>query len=153
MTNSIQLFEQHGLVNANLSYSEISNAFLSTGYTSGAGNTYFNSVRIAEGILIKEDVGIAHWGMSFLNGIQIYAIKDKTLIADEAYHSLRYSKYTVQFHAKILLLNTLREAAQSKGEQLNEIEANRVLDKVLNQAMNEDQRQLLIKQSQKYLGA
>ena len=89
--NAIQLFERHGLVNANLNYSEISNAFLTTGYTSMAGNTYFNSIRVAEGILIKEDVGEG-WCKTFLNGIKIYSIKDKTLLADRSFHNLGYHK-------------------------------------------------------------
>ena len=82
MTNSIAIFQKHGLVNSNLSYSEVANAFLSTGYTSSAGNTYFNSIRVAEGILIKEDIGNGY-KYAFLNGIKIYSIKDKTLIVDK----------------------------------------------------------------------
>ncbi len=151
MSNSIQLFQQFGLVNANISYSEIANAFVTSGFTSRAGNTYFNCIRVAEGIMIKEDVGQASWGMTFLNHIQIYSIKNKTLIADGHYHSLQYSRNTVRAYSKNLLLGMLREASEAKGEKLDESEASRVIDRVLNQAMNEDQRQILIKQTQKYL--
>ncbi len=152
MTNSVQLFEQCGLINAKVNYSQVANAFLTTGYTSMAGNTYFNSIRVAEGIIIKEDVGEGWW-KTFLNGIKIYSIKDKTLLADRSFHNLGYSKTTVRNHVKEMLINVLRDAAQSKGSYLDEREANRVIDRVLNQAMNEDQRELILQQSQKYLGA
>jgi len=151
MTNSIQLFEKHGLMNTNISYSEVANAFISTGYTSIAGNTYFNSIRVAEGIIIKEDVGQG-WYKTFLNGLKIYSIKDKTLLADRSFYNLGYSKDTVRNNAKEMLISVLRESAESRGSSLDEMEAYRVIDRVLNQAMNEDQRQLLFRQSQKYLG-
>lgn len=150
MTNSIQLFEKYGLTNSKLSYSEVANAFLTTGYTSIAGNTYFNSIRIAEGILIKEDVGEG-WYKTFLNGIKIYSLKDKILLADRSFHNVGYSKNTVQSFANEMLLDVLRDASISNGDVLDEHEANRVIARVLNQAMNEDQKQLLLQQSKKYL--
>ena len=51
-----------------------------------------------------------------------------------------------------MLLEVLRDAATANNQNLDEYEAGRVIDRVLNQAMNEDQRQLMIRQSQKYLG-
>lgn len=151
MSNSIQLFQKFGLVNSNVSYSEIANAFLTNGYTSGIGHTYFSTIRVAEGILIKDDIGDAHWGTTYLNNIRIYSIKDKVLIAEGHFHALVYSKEKVREIAKKLLMDTLKNAAGNRNERLNEFEAERVVNKVLDQAMNEDQRQLLIKQTQKYL--
>jgi hypothetical protein len=151
MSNSIQLFQKFGLVNSQVSYSEIANAFLTSGYVSGLGHTYFSSVRVAEGLLIKDNIGEAHWGTTYLNHVSIYSVKDKVLIAEGNFHALPYSKERVKDIAKRLLLQTLKEAAADSNESLDENEANRIIDKVLNQAMNEDQRQLLIKQTQKYL--
>ena len=68
MNNTLTLLKKNGLINSNISYSSVANAFLSKGYTSTAGNTYFNSIRVAEGILIKEDVGQGY-AHTFLNGI------------------------------------------------------------------------------------
>ena len=67
-------------------------------------------------------------------------------MADEAYHALQYSKDTVKQRAKNLLLN-------ASNESLDHYEASRVIDRVLNQAMNEDQRQIYLEQSKKYLEA
>ena len=150
MKNSLTLFKKFGLVNANISYSEVANAFLSTGYTSSAGNTYLNSFRFAEGILIKEDIGIGY-ARTFLNGIKIYSIKDKTLIADKNFHCVFYSKHTVKYQSKKMLLATLEDASQKEGYPFYKEKATQIIDKVLTQAMNEDQRRLMLKQTQKYL--
>jgi hypothetical protein len=74
-------------------------------------------------------------------------------LADEAYHALQYSKDTVKQRAKNLLLNVLKESAQASNESLELYEASKVIDRVLNQAMNEDQRQIYLEQSKKYLEA
>jgi len=74
-------------------------------------------------------------------------------LADEAYHALQYNKDTVKQRAKNLLLNVLKESAEASNESLDHYEASRVIDRVLNQAMNEDQRQIYLEQSKKYLEA
>ena len=150
MTNSITIFEKHGLINSNVSYSEVANAFLSTGYTSQAGNTYFNSIRVAEGILIKEDVGVGY-ARTFLNGIKIYSIKDKTLLADKSFNSLFYSKQSVKGQAKRMLIEVLKEASLSQGLYFDENKASSIIDRVLDQAINEDQREMLLSQTKKLL--
>jgi len=152
MTNSLSLFEKHGLINSNISYSEIANAFLTVGYTSNAGNTYFNSIRVAEGILIKESVGHG-WYHNFLNGIEIYSIKDKVLLADKNFHKVHHSKSTVKNQAKLMLLKVLKKAAKKEGYYFNKKKAKKIIRKVLDQAMQEDQRELLRIQTQKYLSA
>jgi len=152
MSNTLTIFEKHGLVNSNISYSEIANAFLTAGYTSNAGNTYFNSFRFAEGILIKEDVGHGY-ARSFLNGIKIYSIKDKTLLAEKHFHCAFYSKSLVKHVAKNMLLSVLEDAAANEGYYFDKNKSNQIIDKVLTQAMNEDQRKIMVQQTQKYLSA
>jgi len=152
MSNSLTLFKKFGLVNSGINYSEVANAFLSTGYTSAAGNTYFNSFRFAEGILIKEDAA-QEYARSFLNGIKIYSVKDKILLAEKHFHCVFYSKGTVKHHAKKMLLSVLKDAAANDGYHFDQKKANQIIDKVLTQAMNEDQRKIMVQQTQKYLSA
>jgi len=150
MTNSITIFEKHGLINSNVSYSEVANAFLSTGYTSQEGNTYFNSIRVAEGILIKEDVGVGY-ARTFLNGLQIYSIKDKTLLVDRTFNCLFYSKQTVKSKAKKMIIDVLREASISQGLYFDENNASSIIDRVLDKAIKEDQREMLLSQTKRLL--
>ena len=74
---NIVLFKDLGVsVSSNVTYSTSLNVFSSNGYTSAAGNTYFNSFRFADGILIKEDVGEGY-AHTFLNGIRIFDLSTK----------------------------------------------------------------------------
>ena len=150
MTNSIAIFEKYGLINSNISYSEVANAFVSTGYTSHAGNTYFNTIRVAEGILIKEDVGQGHTH-PFLNGIKIYSIKDRTLLADKSFHTVFYSSRKVKDEAKKMLLIVLEEAAKNEGYYFDLVKAEKIIDNLLENAINNDQREILLNQTKKYL--
>lgn len=150
MKNETVIFEKYGLMNSTVSYSEVANAFLTSGYTSAAGNTYFNSIRVAEGILIKEDIGegFAH---TFLNGIKIYSIKDKTLIADKTFHTAFYSKLKVKSEAKKMLMELLEDAALQRNIFFDRFSAEKTVEKVLSQAIDFDQRKMVINQAKKHL--
>ncbi len=150
MKNSIQLFQKYGVSGRNLNYSEASNAFLSDGYTSSAGNTYFNSVRLAEGVLIKEDVGQGYCH-TFLNGLRIYSLRDKTLIAEKNFHCTYYSKYIVREEAKSMLFKTLKEAAKLKNVIFNENEVEAQIMLLLDKAFSQDQRDVFQCQVKHYL--
>jgi hypothetical protein len=146
MNNSMTLFEKHGLINANISYSEVANAFLTSGYTSSAGNTYFNSVRVAEGILIKEDVGVGY-AHAFLNGLKIYSIKDKTLIADKSFNTVYYSASRVKMESKKMLLNVLEIASKNEGYIFDYKSAEVLIEKILTNAINSNQMEVLKQQT------
>ena len=149
MTKALVL-KQFGLTSAGINYSEKANAFLSSGYTSAAGNTYFNALRFAEGIVIKEDVGIGY-AYKFLNGLRIYSLKDKAMLADRTYHNRIYSKHTLKQQAVNMLLEVLHDAAKKEKMNLNESQATKEIEKIIDSALNGNQLDILNKQSQKYL--
>ena len=150
MNNSIAIFQKHGLINSNYAYSEVANAFLSTGYTSAAGNTYFNTIRVAEGIIIKENVGEGY-AHTFLNGIKIYSIKDKTLLANKSFNNVKYNKTRIKIEAKKLLLKMLIDSSSFEGYTLDYNQAEKIIDNLLNQALNENQNDIILRQAKKYL--
>ncbi len=133
-----------------LNFSESANAFITNGHTSFAGNTYIGVLRFAEGIIIKEDVGEGY-AHTFLNGLRIYSIKDKTLLADRSYHCYFYSKEKVQSEAKKILLELLEEAAEANGFEMNRYEAGNAIEKILDNAFNSDQRLIAQNQMRKQL--
>ena len=149
MTKSLVL-KQFGLTKSNINYSESANAFLSSGYTSSAGNTYFNAVRFAEGIVLKEDVGIGY-ARRFLNGLKIYSLKDRTLLADRSYNCFFYNKLTIKQEAISMLMEVLQNAAKRDGLHLDKKQARAEIEKIIDAAMNENQVEILKRQSQKYL--
>ncbi len=150
MSGTTVIFEKYGLVNTPASYSKVANAFLTNGYTSEAGNTYFNAIRMAEGILIKEDIGQGY-ARTFLNGIKIYSIKNKVLIADKTFHTVFYSPLKVKIEAKKMLIDLLEDAANQEGLYFDKQLADTAIEKVLNMAMINDQRSMAHNHFKKYI--
>ena len=150
MTNTLVLLKQFGLSKGSINYSEKANAFLSSGYTSSAGNTYLNAVRFAEGIVIKEDIGIGHTYV-FLNGLRIYSLKNNEMLADRNYHNFCHSKFNVKSESVKMLMEVLQNAAKKEGYKIDEKQAKSEIGKIIDMAMNENQVELMQRQSQKYL--
>ena len=150
MTTEIIIKNLGSLLPGKLNYSELANAFLTNGYVSTAQNVYFNTIRFAEGIIIKEDIGQGY-AHTFLNGIRIYSLKDKVLLADRAYHCNFYSKEVVKNEAKNMLCELVIEAANNAGHRVSRYEAEKVIEKVLDKSYKENQRTLAQKQLRLYL--
>lgn len=123
-------------------YSEQSNSFLTNGYVSRAQNVYFNSIRFAEGIVIKEDVGQGY-KYTFLNGLRIYSLKDKTLLADRSYRCNIYKKDNIRFEIKEMLLDLIKDACEKNGQEINYYDLKRSINELINRAFNENQQDVL----------
>ena len=127
------------------------NAFVGNVFTSSAGNHYFNLLRFAKGILIKEDVGQGY-KYTFLNGLKIYSVKEKTLIADASFHNVVYNTNSVKNVARQMLLEKLSEAAEQQGFGYNRIEAESLVKQIVEEAFVIDQR-TVAEQQLKRLGS
>src|SRR5690606_24188636 len=96
MTTNNEMISLSNIVSSTgVTYSAQANAFLTQAYVSAANNAYFNAIRFAEGIIIKEDVGQGHTH-TFLNGLRIYHAASRTLLADRTYHCCFYSEHIVK---------------------------------------------------------
>ena len=136
MANEIALFRNFGLATpANITYSSPMNAFVGQGYTSMAGNTYFNAVRFAEGILIKEDVANGY-ARTFLNGLKIYDLHTKKLLCEESFHCHYYSKDAVKSDVKRMLTNLILKAARQENRYLCEGEVRGRICQIIDRAFS-----------------
>ncbi len=133
-----------------ISYSENANAFLSMGYTSFAGNTYYNEIRIANGIAIVGSLGDGYW-YKFLNGIKIFSLKDKELVAEKHFHNHIYSKESVKNYAKSMLLEALLEASKEEGWSIDEKQASKEIDRIVDESFSTNQIEMLKKEARKLL--
>jgi hypothetical protein len=138
MTKELVLSAITGIQAGNVNFSTAINAFVGNGYTSAAGNHYYNALRFADGIIIKEDIGQGYLHQ-FLNGLKIYSLKDKTLLAEETFYCLKYSRECVQSHAKRMLLNQLNESARYNNFSFNNHEAEQIIARLINDAFSGDQ--------------
>lgn len=141
MTTEMIVSNLGNLLPEALKYSQNANAFLTNGYVSAASNVYFNAFRFAEGILIKEDIGQGY-AYSFLNGLRIYSLKDKTLLVDKSYHCCYYSKEKVFEEAKRLLLNLISDAAAQANYYVDPREAEKIVNRILTEAFQKSQLEI-----------
>jgi len=124
--------------NAQLTFDAGKNIFLTEGYTSQAGNTYFQGIRFSDRIVITQQVGIGYC-YTFLNGIRIFGFNGKfytkaraagasheeaTLIAEKSYHCCIYRESYVQTESE----NLIREFLQSQSVLSGSMVENNVLD-------------------------
>lgn len=143
MANEIALFSKFGLATpSNIRYSSPMNAFVGSGYTSAAGNTYFNAVRFAEGILIKEDVGEGY-AYTFLNGLKIYDLKTKKLLCEDSFHCNYYSKQTVKDEVKRMLKELIMDAARSEGYYISSSEVNKRINSMIDRCFAQNQIEMM----------
>lgn len=143
MTNEIALFQNFGLATpSNITYSAPMNAFVGLGYTSIAGNTYFNAARFGEGILIKEDVGEG-WLHTFLNGIHIYDLKTKKLLCERSFNCHYYSKETVKSDVKSMLEDLILSAARTTGRILNYTDVHARINAIVNRSFETNQVKMM----------
>lgn len=139
MPQEIALFRNFGLsTRQTVSYCQSLNAFTNTGYTSLAGNHYFVSLRLSNGIIIKEDVGIGY-AHTFLNGLKIYDLNSRTLLCDETYNCVFYSRQTAKNYAVDMLTRLVMKTAQREGAFLNQDTVKRRASEIVNDAYYNNQ--------------
>jgi hypothetical protein len=127
----------------------VSNAFLTQGYTSMAGNSYFNSLRLMEGILIKEDVGQGY-SRTFINGIMLYDTS-KTLLCEKSYHCVFYNKYFIKSEVKVMLKNLLIESCRKDNISIDGFDIEKHINELVDKAFNTDQREVVREYGQRQL--
>jgi len=141
METSVILKNLSNFITPAVSYSPEVNAFLTNGYVSAANNVYFNAVRFAEGIIIKEDIGQGY-ARTFLNGIKIYSLKDRVLLADRRFDCYFYSKDAVMLQSKNMLLDLIERAADNQGLTIDCEQAELVITNMLRDCFERNQLEM-----------
>lgn len=90
-----------------LTYNAAKNVFLTTGYTSAAGNMYYRAIRISDRLAVYYDLGQGY-AYTFLNGIKLFCWdgNQAKLIAQKYWGGCDYRVFNEQFakEQSILLL-------------------------------------------------
>lgn len=130
--------------NSGVTYNADRNMFLTTGYTSAAGNTYFQGIHLSNRLAIVMDIGIGYL-YTFLNGLKVYCFdgKEKKLIGTRFYNCCFYNDSSARREAAEILLDYLQTQAKMLGAsipqaQLEEYATQQVLAAATNRpALNE----------------
>ena len=87
MSNSLSNLVNRALPavsNSSVTYNASKNMFLTSGYTSGIGHTYFQGIQLSDRVAVVYSIGQGGWGSNplFLNEVTVYCFdgRDKKII-------------------------------------------------------------------------
>ncbi len=107
-------------------YSEIQNMLVNIGYTSAAGNSYFNGIRLSERIFIEFYIGIGVYH-KFINGFSIYShyqSEQRKSLGSKYYYAQVYNENKIKKDATEIVFECLKKEAQKENSKidLNDLE-------------------------------
>lgn len=120
MDNDVfQLVVNHALPalsGASVTYNAEKNVYLTTGYTSSAGNTYFKAIRLSGRLAVFYNVGIGYC-RTFLNGITLFAFDGirPQLIGHKTFSSHFFSEEDAACQSVMMLKTFLEGQAKLMG--------------------------------------
>ena len=95
-----------------VTYNAAKNVFLSQGYTSAAGNTYYKAIRLSNRLMVYYDLGQVY-AYTFLKGIKLFCFDGQkaNLIAQKYWGGCDYCIFSEQFakEQSILMLKSFLE--------------------------------------------
>lgn len=95
-----------------VTYSVAMNVFLSQGYTSAAGNTYYKAIRLSNRLIVYYDLGQGY-AYTFLNGIKLFCFDGQNvqLISQKSWGGCDYRIFREQYakEQSILMLQDFLE--------------------------------------------
>lgn len=131
--NSLPLVSGKGLT-----YLEDRNMFVTDGYTSAAGNTYHNAIRLSKRLIVYYDLGIGYY-YTFLNGITLYGFDGKKarIVAKENWGGcgnwIVFTEETAKKKCIVLLKKFLQGEAKKAGAIVSESELGRMADELVSE--------------------
>ena len=107
--------------NSSVTYNADRNMFLTTGYTSAAGNTYFQGIHLSNRLAIVFDIGIGY-AYTFLNGMKLYCFDgtQKKLIGSRFYSCRCYCDSFARREAAEILYEYLKSQAKLIGTNISD---------------------------------
>lgn len=140
---SIQLFVSKVLPERTV-YSKERNMFLANAYTSAAGNTYFQGIRLNDRIKIKYDLGQGY-AYLFLNGIHIYGFdgdKERLLNA-RFYHCQGYYESFAKNECISMIKEYMQTQLKLSGVTMNERDINEFSNTLVASALTMNPNRIL----------
>ena len=127
MTTSIAVIATKALPalsGESLTYNAEKNLYLTTGYTSQAGNTYFRAIRFSPRLAVYYHIGVGY-AHTFLNGITLYCWDGQKprVIAQKSYSCFFFSESAAKAESLELLKNYLMGQAKLLGQSVSDCQA------------------------------
>ena len=112
------------LSGTSVTYNAEKNVYLTLGYTSAAGNTYFKAVRFSDRLAVHYDIGEGYCH-TFLNGITLFAWDGSkaVIIGKRSGGGSNWHRFSEQFAKEQsidMLKNYLEGQAKALGQHVND---------------------------------
>lgn len=109
-----------------VTYNAAKNVFLSQGYTSAAGNMYYQAIRLSNRLVVFYDLGQGY-AYTFLNGIKLYCFDGlkANLIAQKYWGGSDYRVFSEQFAREqsiLMLRNFMMGQLKLQGSSVSDQE-------------------------------
>lgn len=97
-------------------YSDSQKMFISSHYTSAAGNMYFKGLRFTDRMVMVEKVGL-YKNFSYIDSIEVYAFdgENKVLIGKIDYEKVFYNAERIKEDTATIITNYLEDTARVMG--------------------------------------
>ena len=108
------------LSGSSVTYNAQKNIFLTNGYTSAAGNTYYQGIRASNRIAIKYNIGEGYLH-TFLNGIEVYGYdgRNAKLIGSRFYNCNFFSEANAKREAVEIVVDYMKGQAKMLGTSVD----------------------------------
>ena len=144
-SNSLEILVNRSLPvksTTGLTYNAEKNMFMTQGYTSGMGHTYFQGIQLSNRLAIVNDIGRGGWGSNplFLNGVTLYCFDgmEKKIIGKWAPMSWAfYSDSLAISVAKKLLYDYLVSQMKMQGVSISQSDLNSFVSAQIRVAVTE----------------
>ena len=124
MANELQLIAAKALPalsGSSVTYNVEKNIYLTTGYTSAAGNTYYRAIRMSNRLVVYYHIGQGYC-RTFLNGITLYAFDGTQIrtIGQKFFSCRFFSEYDAKQQSISMLADFMKGQAKMLGTRVNE---------------------------------
>lgn len=127
MTTSISIIASKALPalsGSSLTYNPEKNVYLTLGYTSPAGNSYYRAIRLSKRLAVYYHIGEGY-AHTFLNGITLFCWDgtQAKIIAQKFWGGCDWKDFTEQFAKEqsiLMLRDYLAGQAKSQGAQISD---------------------------------
>lgn len=129
------------LSGSGINYNAEKNIFFTNGYTSLAGNTYYQGIRLSNRIVVKLDLGEGYL-YTFLNGVQVYGFNgcNTRLIGSRSYNGYIYSDSNAKQEAAEIVCDYLMAQSKMLGASINRPELQQFATTLVNETYIQTKR-------------
>ena len=113
------------------------NMICTSSYTSMAGNSYYQGIRLSDRLIINVDLGQGY-AYLFMNGLKLYCFdgQNKKLIGSRLYNCHSYSDSSAACESEEILFNYLKSQSGMMGASVSDSQLHDFAHAMVAEAMN-----------------